>query len=93
VKIGEKNLCSVCGDPAIGYFANDPEKRLVCRPCMQGMQLPEAIWICRACGCTALEPCIDVGGDGCWWAAPNLCSGCVTSAQAEALRLYQEEAA
>lgn len=86
-KIGQRNLCHYCGAGAIGYFAGDEERRLVCRACKQGLELPQELWICRRCGCTTLFGCRPADyfqgcNDPeqmpvCEWVAPNLCSACV----------------
>lgn len=36
---------------------------------------PDAV--CRVCGCTALDACIDALGNPCSWVEPDLCSACV----------------
>lgn len=32
---------------------------------------------CRVCGCTQARACIDLFGQPCHWAAPDLCSACL----------------
>jgi len=39
---------------------------------------------CRICGCTHFTPCIDPGGDSCFWVEDDLCSSCATEEQIEA---------
>ena len=33
--------------------------------------------VCKVCGCDEGNACVNDFGDGCYWAAPDLCSACV----------------
>lgn len=37
--------------------------------------------ICRACGCTELDACLDKGGHGCSWVENDFCSSCAERAR------------
>ena len=41
------------------------------------MSAPEGPRACRVCGCTEWQACVDLFGDPCHWAAPDLCSACL----------------
>jgi hypothetical protein len=46
-----------------------------------------AAGVCRFCGCTDRDPCLDDDGfsvTACWWSSATLCSSCVPAALAEA---------
>lgn len=43
---------------------------------------------CRYCGCTDRSAC----PEGCFWAAPEVCSNCIEPAIEELLELIEEEA-
>ena len=32
---------------------------------------------CRVCGCSEARACVDLFGDPCHWAGPDLCSACL----------------
>lgn len=36
-------------------------------------------WVCKFCGCTEYNPCTK----GCYWVAPNVCSGCADKLRSE----------
>lgn len=50
--------------------------------------------VCRDCGCTETNACVEASGDACYWAEPGLCSFCAENAfeqlAAPAVELYSE---
>jgi hypothetical protein len=49
---------------------------------LRGLRDAESMAVCRVCGCTDWEPCIDEqSGEPCHWAGEDLCSQCAVSKQ------------
>ena len=43
--------------------------------------------ICRRCGCSEFNPCLNQWGEACAWAAPEICTFCVTDREFEIAEL------
>ena len=47
---------------------------------------------CRRCGCSEFNPCLNQWGEACAWAAPELCTFCVTDREFEIAELLVQYA-